>query len=86
MQQLDIVFDVYEKGSRKREMQEGCGKKDGVRLSIKENKLIFGKSPKVLKLNNNKTELFELITDTLYGLFRNQQKILLITPQQSALS
>ena len=77
------MFDVYQKGSRKRETWEGRGKKDCLRLSIKENKPIYRKFAKVLKLDNNKTELFNLIADTLSGLFRNQQKALLITRQQT---
>ena len=40
----------------------------------------------MLKLDDNKTELFNLIADTLSGLFRNQQKVLLITLQQTTLS
>ena len=75
VQQLDIVFDVYLKGSCKRGTWEGHGKKDSVKLSIKENTPIYRKFAKVLKLNDNKTELFNLIADTLSGLFRNQQKV-----------
>ena len=75
VQQLDIVFDVYQKGSCKSGTWEGHGKKDSVKLSIKENTPIYRKFAKVLKLNNNKTELFNLIADTLSGLFRNQQKV-----------
>ena len=40
----------------------------------------------MLKLANNKTELFKVIADTMSGLFRNQQKVLLITRQQTVLS
>ena len=86
LQQLHIVFDVYQKKSRKRETREGLGKKGGVRLSIKENtpiKKIFAKG---LKLDDNKTELLNLIADTPSGLFRNQQKVLLIARQQTVLS
>ena len=36
-QQLGMVFNVYQKGFHKRETREGRDKKDGVRLSIKEN-------------------------------------------------
>ena len=36
VQQLHIVLDVYQKGSRKRETWEEHGKKDDGRLSIKE--------------------------------------------------
>ena len=75
VQQLDIVFDVYQKGSCKSGTWEGHGKKDSVKLSIKENTPIYRKFAKVLKLNDNKTELFNLIADTLSGLFRNQQKV-----------
>ena len=56
VQQLDIVFDVYQKGSRKREVAEGRGKKDGTRLSIKENTSIYRKLAKVLQLDDNKTD------------------------------
>ena len=63
VQQLDI--NVYEKGSRKRETREGRGKKDRVRLSIKESAPICRKFAKVLKLDDNKTELCTLIADTL---------------------
>ena len=85
-QQLGMVFNVYQKGSHKRETREGRDKKDGVRLSIKENTPIYRKFSKVLKLDNNKTEIFNRIADTLFGLFRNQQKVLLITRQQTVLS
>ena len=40
---------------------------------------------KVLKLDDNKTELFSIIADTMSGLFGNQQKFLLITRQQTVL-
>ena len=50
---------------------EGHDKKDGVMLSFKENTLIYRKFAKVLKLNNNKTEHFNLIADTLLALFKN---------------
>ena len=86
VQQLDIVFDVYQRGSRKKEMRERRGKKDGVRLSIKENTPINRKFAKVLKLDDNKTELLNLIAVTMSGLFRNQQNVLLITRQQTVLS
>ena len=86
VEQLDIVFDAYQKGSCKRETREGHGKKDSVRLSIKENTTIYRKFAKVLKLDDNQTELFNLITDTLSGLFRRQHKVLLITRQQTVLS
>ena len=78
-QQLDIVFDVYQKQSRKRETWEGFDRKDGVRLSIKKKTAIYTKFAKVLKFDDNKTELSNLIVKALSGLFRNQQKILLIT-------
>ena len=77
VQQLDI--NVYEKGSRKRETREGRGKKDRVRLSIKENAPTCGKFATVLKLDNNKTELCTLIADILSGLSRNQQNVPLMT-------
>ena len=73
VQQRDIVFDVYQKGSRKRETRGRRGKKDVVRLSIiKENTPIYRKFENVLKLDDNETELFSPIADTLSGLFRNQ--------------
>ena len=56
VQQLDIVFDVYQKWSHKREVAEGHGKKDGARLSIKENTSIYRKLAKVLQLDDNKTD------------------------------
>ena len=76
VQQLDMVFDVYQRGSCKWETWEGHGKKDAVRFSIKENTPIYRKFARVLKLENNKTELLNLIADTLSGLFRNQLKVL----------
>ena len=36
VQQLDVVFDFYQKWSRKNKTREGFCKKDGARLSIKE--------------------------------------------------
>ena len=72
-------LDVYEKGSCKTETWEGRGKKDGVRTSIKENTTIYRKFAKVLKSNDNKTELFKLTADALSGIFKNQQNVLLIT-------
>ena len=83
MQQLDILFDFYRKWSRKR---EGRGKEHHVRLSIKENMLNCIQFSNVLKLYNNITELFNLIAYTLSGLFRNQEKSLLITLQLTVLS
>ena len=41
VQQLNIVFDVYQNGCCKREAPEGRGKGDGMRLSIKENTPIY---------------------------------------------
>ena len=70
VQDLDIMFDVCQKGSDKRVTREGQGKKDGVRLSIKENTSFYRKSAKLLKRDDNKTELFNLIADPLSGLFR----------------
>ena len=72
-------LDVYEKGSCKTETWEGHGKKDGVRISIKENTTIYRKFAKVLKPNDNKTELFKLTADALFGILKNQQNVLLIT-------
>ena len=86
VQQLYIVLDVYQKGSRKKETREGRGKKDSVRPSINENTPTYRKFAKVLKPDDNKTELFNLTADTLSGLFRNRQKVLLITRQETALS
>ena len=37
VQQLGVVFDFYQKWSHKNETREGFCKKDGARLSIKEN-------------------------------------------------
>ena len=71
VQQLGIVVDVYKKGSRKRETWKGRGKKDGMRLSIKENTRIYRKLAKVVTLDDIKPELFKLIADALSGLFRN---------------
>ena len=85
-QQLDIAFDVYQKQSRKRETWEGFDKKDGVRLSIKKKTATYTKFAKVLKFDDYKTELSNLIVKALSGLFRNQKKILLITRQQTVLS
>ena len=86
VQQLGTVFDFYQKGSRKRQMWEGRSKKDGVRLSIKKITSICRKFANVLKLDDNKIELCNLIADTLSGLLRNQQKGLLITRQHTVLS
>ena len=86
VEQLVTGFDIYQKGSRKRQIRERRGKNDGVRLSIKETTPIYRKFTNVLKLDDNKIELCNLIAVTLSGLFRNQQKILLITPQQTVLS
>ena len=85
VQDLDIMFDVCQKGSGKRVTREGHGKKDGVTLSIKEKTSFYRKFAKLLKRDDNKTELFNLIADPLSGLFRNQQKVLLITIQQTVL-
>ena len=46
---------------------------------------MYRKFAKVLKLDDNKTELFNIIADTMSGLFENQQKFLLITRQQTVL-
>ena len=48
---------------------EGRGMNDGVRLFIKENLPTYRQFEKVLKLADNKTELFNLISDTLSRLF-----------------
>ena len=72
-------LDVYEKGSCKTETWEGHGKKDSVRTSIKGNTNIYRKFAKVLKPIDNKTEFFKLTADTLSGIFKNQQNVLLIT-------
>ena len=94
MQQLYIVLDVYQKGSRKKETREGRGKKDSVSPSINENTPTY-RIAKALKTDDNKTglfnltadtQLFNLMADTQSGLFRNQQKVLLITRQETVLS
>ena len=94
VQQLYIVFDVYQKGSRKKETREGRGKKDSVSPSINENTPTY-RIAKALKTDDNKTglfnltadtQLFNLTADTQSGLFRNQQKVLLITRQETVLS
>ena len=86
MQQLYIVLDVYQKGSRKKETWEGRGKKDSVSPSINENTPTYRKFAKALKPDDNKTGLFNLTAATQSGLFRNQQKVLLITRQETVLS
>ena len=55
---LDIIFDLFQKVSQKRETCEDRGKNDGVRLSIKENNPIYRNFAKMLKADGNKTELF----------------------------
>ena len=68
---------------------ENCGKDTAKKMvwdSPSRKTRFYRKFAKVLKLDDNKTELFNLIADTLSGLFRNQQKVLLITLQQTALS
>ena len=55
-------------------------------LSTKTHLLTDRKFAKALKPDDNKTELFNLTADTLSGLFRNRQKVLLITRQETVLS
>ena len=85
-EQLEIVFWKYQKGSRRRETRERGGKKDGgVQLSIKDNTPIYKTFAKVLKLDENKTEFFSLIADTLSELFKEDQKMQIITRQRNVL-
>ena len=37
VQSLNVIFDVYQKGSCKREIKEGRNRNDGARLFVKEN-------------------------------------------------
>ena len=62
---LDIVFDVYRIPSLKQETREGRGV-GGVRISVRrETPLPHKLFGKFLRVNENKTELFELIANTV---------------------
>ena len=86
VEQLDLVFDVYKKGSRKRETRENRSKEGGIHISIKDNTPIYRNFAKVLKVDQNKTELFELIAQSLVTEFNNHPKALVVTSKENVLS
>lgn len=52
VQHTDIVFDVYQNKPRKRETGEKHGKGKVVRISIKDNALIFKKNDEVMTVDD----------------------------------
>lgn len=64
VQKLDIIFYLYQMACRKRETRVGRGKKS-VRQQSKKTLLYTERSDKAVKVDKNKTELFNLIADTL---------------------
>ena len=85
-ERVDIVFDVYKSCSRKRETRDGRGQNDGVRVSIHKNTPLFRKCRKVMAIDDNKTELFTLIADTLVEVCRDSSKTIVSTRLQNIVS
>ena len=85
-ERVDIVFDIYKNCSRKRETCEGRGKNDGVRVSIRKNTPVFRKFNQVMAINENKTELFTLIADTLVEVCQDISKTIVSTRLQNVVS
>ena len=74
------------KGYRKKETCESRAKKGGVRLSIRENTLIYRNFEKILKVDENKSELFDLIANHLAREYGNHPKSLVVTSKENVLS
>ena len=63
VEELDLVFDVYTSDSLKTETRENRGK--GVRASVKESTSIYSDFKNFLRHDDNKTELFQLIAQSI---------------------
>ena len=73
------MFDVYKNQSRKRKTNEKKrGKDKAVRISIKKNTPIDKKTDEVMTINENKCDLFKLITDRLVNIFQQRRETLVV--------
>ncbi len=63
VRRLDVVFDVYTERSLKAETRERRGK--GVRIAVKENTPVWKNWQQFLQVDENKTELFHLLAQSL---------------------
>ena len=74
---LDVVFDVYKKTTLKQDTRDGRGKSDGIRIPVRNDTPIQPKIfSKCLKIDENKTELFTMISDSISSMTSNTTEIL----------
>ena len=65
VQNPHAIFDVYHSRYLKKEIHQARDKKNGVRPSMQKNTPIYKNFAKVLKVDVNKTKLFNLMTNTV---------------------
>ena len=73
VQQTEIIFEVYKNKSRKREAREKRGKGKAFRILIKKNVSCFKKTNDVMTFDEDKSDLFMLIADTLVKNFQQRR-------------
>ena len=62
VQRMDLVFDVYREISLKSQTRENRG--EGIRISVRKNTPIYKDFTKFMRNDNNKTELFKMVSET----------------------
>ena len=62
MNRMDLVFYVYKKISLKSQTREKRG--EGIRISVRKNTPIYKDFTKFMRNDNNKTELFKMVSET----------------------
>ena len=81
-----MFFDVYHRQSRKRQTRESRGKKEAVRLAIKTTTPVYKKFNEVMAVDENKTELFELIATELATMSTVSENTIVLTHGERVLS
>ena len=71
---VDTVFDIYKKDTRKRETEKKRGKKSSVaRIIISKDTPVCKNSADVMAVDENKTELFRMIADSLVESYKDDE-------------
>ena len=61
-QRMDLVFDIYKENSLKSQTRENRG--EGIRISVRSSTPIYKDFTKFMRNDNNKSELFKLVSET----------------------
>ena len=69
-ERIDIVFDGYNKKTRKRQTRTKRGKKGSFRIVLTKDTPVHKNAEQVMSVDENKTDLFFMITDTVNGDFK----------------